>query len=639
VKVVVAEKPSVAATIAQVLGARKREDGYFEGNGYQVSWAIGHLVELADPEEHNPAWKRWRLEDLPLIPEKWEYELREDVATQFKVLKKLLCSRKTIEVICATDAGREGEHIFRLIRQQTGSTAPVKRLWISALTEEAIQKGFQNLRPSQEFDGLAAAAEGRDKADWMVGFTLTRLYTVLQREGRSKASPSPGGRAAKGEALDIWSVGRVQTPTLALVVARDLTRKRFAKTPYRQVRATFGSEAAFARGLYHREITNPESGLLELSAELPSPATGGFIGPTDDATAVAARVQAARVGQLRALQRKPQKESPPLLYDLGALQQEANRLWGWPASQTLSIAQRLYQDHKVLSYPRTASKHLDKDTAATVPAIFKAVSGPWRALLPPTAGSAELGKRYIDDSKVGDHHALIPTGRVAGGALSTDERSLYELVVRRFLQMWAPPCLTDHLRGEVVVRSGHLEELFVLHAKEVVDPGWTTLELKAAGEKTEDDDSRVFPSDWREGATVALQRVEVLDKTKSPPPPFKEGTLLKAMETAGKRIEDPAVEAMMRDRGLGTPATRAAIIDTLLTRGYLERDGDVLHATEKGIALVARVHPEVRTPEITGRWEQRLERIARNEDRLEDFLADVAGYLTKVVELERARVA
>jgi DNA topoisomerase-3 len=639
VKVVVAEKPSVASTIAQVLGARTRQDGYFEGNGYQVSWAVGHLMEIAPPEVLNADWKTWRLDNLPLVPVQWQYELRDGVSDQFKVLKKLMCSRKTTEVICATDAGREGEHIFRLILQRTGATAPVKRLWISALTEEAIQKGFQNLRPSREFDGLAAAAEGRDKADWMVGLTLTRLYTVLERSRAAKPSGSPTGRAKAGGPAESWSVGRVQTPTLALVVARDLARQKFARTPYRQVRASFGSEAAFARGLYHREVPNVESGELELSPDLPSPPPGAFVSPFDDAKAVEARVGAAGAGQIRAIQRKRQKEHPPLLYDLGALQQDANRLWGWQAAHTLTVAQRLYQEHKVLSYPRTASRHLDEDTAATVSAIFKAVSGPWRAQLPAGAGGADLGKRSVDNTKVGDHHALIPTGRVAGPGLSADERCLYDLVVRRFLQMWAQPCVTDHIRSEVVVRSGHMEDLFVLHAKEVVEAGWTTLELRAAPEKNDEDELGGFPLDWREGSTVQVREVEVLDKTKSPPPAFTEATLLKAMETAGKRIEDPALEALMRDRGLGTPATRAAIIETLVSRGYLTRDGRAVLATEKGIGLIARVHPEVRTPEITGRWEQRLERIARGEERLEAFLADVADYLETVVELERNRAA
>jgi len=626
-KVVVAEKPSVGASIAQVLGARARHDGYFEGGGYQVTWAVGHLVETASPETINASWKTWTLEQLPLIPTEWPLEARKDVADQFKVVKKLLRARGTQSVICATDAGREGEHIFRLIYRLAGCSAPVQRLWISALTEDAIRKGFENLRPGSDFDGLAAAAEGRDKADWMVGLTLTRLYTLLER-GRSP-------EAARG-AAGVWSVGRVQTPTLALVVARDLTRKQFARTPYRQVRAQFRLGAAEVGSLYHREIKNPDTGEVELSAELPSPAVAKFMVPTDDADAVVARVRAAGVGRVRVVNRKTQKTPPPLLYDLSALQQEANALWGWQATQTLSVAQRLYQEHKVLSYPRTGSRHLDTDTAASVPQIFQAVVGGHRAVLPAHAGSADLPKRFVDNDKVGDHHALIPTGRAPGGSLNADDRALYDLVVRRFLQMWATACVEELVRAEVIVPSGHFEDLFVVRGIEVLEPGWTALELKRKNEDAEEA-AQGLPPGLGEGAELRVAAVEALNKSKSPPPAYTEATLLKAMETAGKRIEDPELAAAMRGMGLGTPATRASILDSLVGRGYLERDGRSLQATPKGIGMIARVHPEVRTPEITGRWEQRLERIASGQETLDGFLADVASYVTDVVAKERGR--
>lgn len=630
-KVVLAEKPSVGSSIAQVLGARERHDGYFQGNGYQVTWAVGHLVETASPEAMNSSWKAWTLEQLPLIPTQWPLETRKDVADQFKVVKKLLCARATTEVVCATDAGREGEHIFRLIYRLAGCRAPVRRLWISALTEDAIRKGFANLRPGSDFDGLAAAAEGRDKADWMVGLTLTRLYTLLER------ARAPQAARESATAANVWSVGRVQTPTLALVVARDLTRKQFARTPYRQVRARFGVAAAEVCGLYHREVKNSETGEVELSAELPSPATTRFLVPTEDADAVVERVRLAGAGRVRALQRKTQKTPPPLLYDLSALQQEANALWGWQATQTLSIAQRLYQEHKVLSYPRTGSRHLDTDTAASVPQIFQAVVGGYRTLLPAQAGSADLPKRFVDDQKVGDHHALIPTGRAPSASLNSDERALYDLVVRRFLQMWGSTCVEELVRVEVVVRGGHIEDLFVVRGTEVVQPGWSALELKRKPD--EDDDAlQGLPAGLREGVDMQLAAVEALNKSKSPPPAYTEASLLKAMETAGKRIEDPELAAAMRGLGLGTPATRAAILDSLVSRGYVERDGRALRATNKGIGMISRVHPEVRTPEITGRWEQRLERIARGQETLDAFLADVAAYVTDVVAKERARV-
>lgn len=635
--VVVAEKPSVASSIAQVLQARDRKEGYFEGNGYQVSWAVGHLVEIAPPEVLNPAWKSWTLEQLPLVPREWTFEPRKDVAAQFKTLKKLMCARKVKGVVCATDAGREGEHIFRLIYRLAGCDAPVRRLWISSLTEDAIRKGFDNLRPGADFDGLAAAAEGRDKADWIVGLTLTRLYTLVER-GRVPKNASVAGHSCKGAAGgEVWSVGRVQTPTLALVVARDLARKQFARTPYRLVRATFSVQDAEASGLYHREVRNPETGELELSAELPSSQSAKVITPLDDADAIVSRAGEAGFGVVRAVRRKTEKEAPPLLYDLSALQQDANRLWGWKASHTLTVAQRLYQELKVLSYPRTASRHLDEDTAKTVPQIFRAVAGPYADKLPPTAGSAVSGRRFVDNGKVGDHHALIPTSRAPTAQMTAEDRDLYDLVVRRFLQMWCDSLVTEQVRAEVITRSGHFEDLFVLKATNVVIPGWTVLEVRARERTGEEDERQSLPPAFGEGVRVAVRKIEALARTKNPPPAYTEATLLKAMETAGKRVEDPALETIMRERGLGTPATRAAILEGLVARGYLERDARSLRATEKGIGLIARVHRDVRTPEITGRWEQRLELVAKGEESLVSFLKDVEKYVTEVVNLERDR--
>lgn len=624
-KIVIAEKPSVGASIAQVLGARTRKDGYFEGAGYQVSWAVGHLVETAQPEVINPSWKRWSLDDLPLIPTEWPLSLRKEAQDQFKVLKKLLRAKASREVICATDAGREGEHIFRLIYRLTECKLPFSRLWISSLTDESIKRGFANLRPGSEFDGLADAAEGRDKADWMVGLTLTRLYTLLADSGATaNAKSSTGGKS------EVWSVGRVQTPTLALVVARDLQRKKFARTPYRQVRASFGD----VRALFHRKVANPETGEQELSAELPSPLNTKFLLPTDDAAAIAERVRSTGVARVGEMQRKPKKEPSPLLHDLSALQQEANTLWGWPAAKTLEVAQRLYQEHKVLSYPRTGSRYLDEDTASSLPEIFRAVSAPFRELLPPEAGTAKLGKRFVDGAKVGDHHALIPTGRTSARPLPGDDAALYELVLRRFCQMWAPIAESESVRAEVVVQTGHVEDLFIVRATRMVAPGWKALEPKvAACGKTSDDDDEAqgLPDSFQSGATMAVSNVEVLDKTKNPPPAYTEASLLKAMETAGKRIEDPELAAAMKEMGLGTPATRAGVIDSLVDRGYVEREGKSLLATAKGTGLIARVHPCVRTPQITGEWERRLEQIAQGRESLQAFLADVAEYLREVV--------
>ena len=635
-KLVIAEKPSVGMSIAQVLGARSRANGYVEGNGYVVSWAVGHLVQLAPPEAMNASWKGWSLDHLPLLPFDWVYEVCEGTKDQFKVLKGLLRAKGLEEVVCATDAGREGEHIFRLIYQQAGCKAPMRRLWISSLTEEAIQRGFQNLRPGRDFDGLARAAEGRDKADWLVGMTLTRLYTLLERK-RAPVPSASVGKGSKGAAgsNNVWSVGRVQTPTLTLIVERDLRRLKFARTPYRVVRAAFGSKDSGVQGVFHRGVKN-DSGEVELSSELPSPQVTKLILPTEDAAAIVERVRAAGMGRIGTVDSKTHKEPPPLLYDLTALQQRANELWGWQASHTLAVAQKLYQEHKVLSYPRTASRYLDEETAASVPAIFEAVVGGCRGLMPAGAGSASLAKRFVDSSKVGDHHALIPTGRAVPGSLAGDDRALYELVVRRFLQMWCASLVVEKVRAEVIVLVGHFEDLFVVRGSLTKDLGWKALEPQAPQNGEAEEDEQALPPWFRTGAEVPVLEVSALDKTKSPPPAYTEASLLKAMETAGKKVDDPELAAALKERGLGTPATRAAIIEGLVKHQYIERDGKALRATKKGIELVARVDPEVRTPEITGRWEQRLERISRGEETLEGFLSDVARYLTSVVERANA---
>src|SRR5450432_1432113 len=400
---VVAEKPSVGRDLANALGATRRGDGTLSGNGYVVTWAIGHLVGLAEPEGIRPEWKRWRREDLPMLPKRWPLAVFEATRPQFEVVRRVLNAPDVESVICATDAGREGELIFRLIYEAAGCLRPVSRLWISSLTESAMREGLRRLRPARDYDALANAALGRSRADWLVGMNLSRAY---------------------GLALDApLSVGRVQTPTLAMLVERELAIRDFVPEDYLEVLATFSGEAGQS---YRGTWFNP--GKKEHPQRLPPSG--------EEAKAVVARALAgqARIGSVIS---QTKKLPPPLLYDLTELQRHMNRLYGLSAQRTLDAAQALYEKHKLLSYPRTDSRHLSSEVASTLPAIVTAISGPYAALLAPGTGERALPRRFVDDSKVRDHHAIIPTPIAANGLpLGSDEQKVYALVCRRLLQAW-----------------------------------------------------------------------------------------------------------------------------------------------------------------------------------------------------------
>ena len=400
---VVAEKPSVGRDLAHALGATRRGEGTLSGNGYVVTWAIGHLVGLAEPEGIRPEWKRWRREDLPMLPERWPLTVFEATRPQFEIVRRVLNAPDVESVICATDAGREGELIFRLIYEAAGCRRPVSRLWISSLTESAIREGLRRLRPAREYDDLASAALGRSRADWLVGMNLSRAY---------------------GLALDApLSVGRVQTPTLAMLVERELAIRDFVPEDYLEVVATFSPEAEQRyRGTWFRPGTAKHPQRLPPSGE--------------EAKAVVARALAGQAC-ITSVNSQTKRLPPPLLYDLTELQRHMNRLYGLSAQRTLEVAQALYEKHKLLSYPRTDSRHLSSEIAGTLPAVVKAISAPYAALLAEGTGERALPRRFVDDAKVTDHHAIIPTATSAAGcALSGDEQKVYALVCRRLLQAW-----------------------------------------------------------------------------------------------------------------------------------------------------------------------------------------------------------
>jgi len=604
---ILAEKPSVARDIARVVGAVREGEGCLVGNGYIVTWAVGHLVRLAQPHEIRPEWRTWRADLLPMLPQQWPLIVAEETREQFEVVRKILLSPEVSSVICATDAGREGELIFRQIYEAAACRKPVRRLWISSLTPEAIRKGLESMKPASSYDSLADAARGRSRADWLVGLNLSRAYTL-----------------ALGDEI---SVGRVQTPTLAMVVARELEIRAFVPEPYIEVVATFSPGepgGGVYRGVWFRQGVEPIQMAMRLDAE------------GKEAAEIVAR---ARTGEARilSLRREIQRMPPPLLYDLTELQRHANRLFGFSAQKTLDLAQTLYERHKLISYPRTDSRHLSLDVARTLPRIVAAVRAPYESLLAPETGEKPLSRRFVDDAKVTDHHAIIPTPTPPGNAkLNSDERRLYDLICRRLLSAWHEDHIWAVTTVTTAVHNPGVADLYHSMGSAVLQPGWKILDVapttRKKGANEDQMDTPSLPSSLEEGQRQDVLDAKVVKKKTSPPKRFTEATLLTAMETAGKTLDDKALSEAMRDCGLGTPATRAAIIETLLKRQFIRREGKGLVATEKGIRLIEAVHPEVKSPAMTGQWEARLDRIHRRGEPLQPFLQAIEDYVREVVQ-------
>ena len=638
---VLAEKPSVARDIARVLGAKRRMDGCLYNSEWVVTWAFGHLVGLAEPQEMNPRWKSWRVGDLPMLPESWPLAVRDRGKEQFELVRRILKSPKVERVVCATDAGREGELIFRYIYEATGCKKPVERLWISSLTPAAIRRGLDSLRPGRDFEPLADAARGRSQADWLVGMNLSRACTLAW------------GR----EHDETLSVGRVQTPTLAMVVERELAIRDFVPEAYFEVKVRFdvsgqsGGPGSYF-GTWFRQAP-------------PNRDTKRLAGDGEEAREIVARVE-GRPAQVESLRSDDKRMPPPLLYDLTELQRHANRLWGWSAKKTLGVAQTLYEQKKLLSYPRTDSRHLSKDVAGTLPEIVDGIRAPYEDHLAPETGTASLGRRHVDDAKVSDHHAIVPTGvNPATVKLTKDEQELFDLVCRRLLMAWHD----DHRWAVTNVVTVVERDTFHSQGKLVTQDGWKVLDLgydpddprapgtkkKTAGkskkkrkagseddsedaseEESDESESQDLPKGLSEGDERVVGEAEALEKSTRPPKRYTEATLLTAMETAGKALDDDELSAAMKDSGLGTPATRAQIIETLLERGYVERGnakgkGKSFHATDRGIRLIERVHPQVKSPEMTGRWEAELRKIQRGEGRLDGFMDGIETYVSDVI--------
>jgi DNA topoisomerase-3 len=613
---ILAEKPSVARDIARVLGATSKGDGYLHGNGYVVAWAIGHLVALAQPHEMNPEWRHWRRDLLPMLPKHWPLVVYQKTKDQFEVVQKILRSPRISRLVCATDAGREGELIFRYIYEAAQCEKPVSRLWISSLTPDAIRKGFEQLRPGSDYDPLADAARGRSRADWLVGMNLSRAYSL-----------------ACSEEL---SVGRVQTPTLAMVVERELATRSFVPEDYLEVVASFrptsGTKESTYQGRWFR--TRPEAGADKESLQkaIRLPIDG------EEANRI---VERARTGKasIESIESETQRIPPPPFYDLTELQRHANRLFGFSAQKTLDLAQALYERHKLISYPRTDSRHLSLDVAATLPLIVQTIEAAYREHLAAGTGEHPLGRRFVDDSKVTDHHAIIPTAISPEKAtLTMDERKIYDLVCRRLLSAWHDDHIWSVTTVITEIANGDISDRYHTSGMAVQQVGWKVLEIsverkpkkaKEGGEEQRAEE--VLPPDLAKGQPQDVIEIKAVKKNTRPPKRFTEGTLLTAMETAGRTLEERELSEAMKETGLGTPATRAAIIEVLLKRGYIIRSGRSLEATDKGIRLIEIVHAEVKSPAMTGQWEAYLKRIQRGTAALEPFLRGIEDYVREVV--------
>ena len=578
--VILTEKPSVAREIAAFVGARTRHDGYLEGGGYQVTWAYGHLVELKEPHDYDPALKRWSLESLPFIPVRFELKLRKDARSrqQFNVIKRLFQSAERF--ICATDAGREGELIFRYILAMTGcKKKPLSRLWLSSLTPAAIREAFGRLRPCSDYDRLYDAARCRSEADWIVGLNATRNYTV--RYGTQGL---------------LWSVGRVQTPVLAMIVERDDEIRTFKSEPFWELMTRY-------RGVIFKYLPGRFSRETEAQSQLENVQGHPFT--------------------ITKIERKEERSQPPQLYDLTELQRDMNRLFGFSADATLKAAQALYEA-KLITYPRTDSRYLTGDMKAQIPGILRKLK-PYRPQEIDRLNLEALpfSGRIINDHKVTDHHAIIPSGNLPENLPLTQQR-VFEAVLMRLIAAFYPLCLK-----EVTSVDGTANGiLFRARGVRVVQPGWTELDRPRNEEPAED--KQALPA-FRVGESGPHGPLIKQGET-SPPHHFTENTLLGAMETAGKLVDDDQLKEALKAKGLGTPATRAAIIETLLKRRYIRRDKKKLFATDLGRYLVAIVHDvDLKSPELTGQWEAKLRDIETGGLESEQFMNEITQYTTRII--------
>ena len=587
---VVAEKPSVARDIARVLGAKTGGEGCLRGNGYVVTWAIGHLVSLQEPEELDERYKRWRREDLPILPQQMALKVLPKTRKQFAIVKKLMNGRETDRVICATDSGREGELIFRYIYQMAGCQKPFQRLWISSMTDEAIRSGFASLRPGSEYDSLYQSARCRSEADWLVGMNASRAFTLRYDV--------------------LLSVGRVQTPTLNLLVKRRREIDSFQPEPYFLVLAGFQDY----QGTW---FDGQQPGFVKK------------IKTQEQAQAIADKVRGQKACVLSVTQEE-KREAPPQLYDLTTLQREASNLLGFTADKTLKTAQSLYEKRKLITYPRTDSRYLSHDMGPSVKKAWASLPPPLNELAAPLLEKpVPMTRRIFDDAKLTDHHAIIPTGKKTNlDALTSEEAKLFDLIARRVVAAFYPPYVYNAIR--VVTESEG--ERFLSNGVAVLQEGFKAVyrDHQPKRKDKKEEEAQLPPLRKGEERTVAKTQVKS-DQTK-PPKEHTDASLLSEMEHAGRQFEDEELREQMRGCSLGTPATRAAIIERLIAVGYARRKGRQILATPKGVRLIEAVPPDIASPETTGKWELALEKIARgtgDESRFLDGIRRLAAFLVE----------
>ncbi len=615
-RLIVSEKPSVARDIASVLKVKGQAKGWIGQGNLRVTWCVGHLVELEEPATYDQRWKSWRIEHLPMLPEAFQLRPRSGARDQWKIVRGLLRHPDLSEVINACDAGREGELIFAFVYQLAGCRAPVRRLWISSMTRQAIQQGFASLRPGADMRRLEDAARCRAEADWLVGLNATRAMTLRLRDG---------GRSA------LLSLGRVQTPTLALLDQREAAIESFVPEPFWQLKVTF-TRGAVSEAERADPANQWEATWTEL---LPDRSRRDRLSDKKDAEAIQARID-GRDGTVTKVERKKKRERPPLLYDLTSLQQEANRRFRFSAQRTLDLAQSLYETHKVITYPRTDSRHLGSDQVPGIPGLLKSLQ------FPPYDAAAhdilarwplKLGKRVVDDAEVSDHHAIIPTGVDPRDLpLSRDEKRVFDLIARRFLAVMMP----DAVFATALVETTIDKDLFVARGRTLLEPGWQAIDPPASARKGKAKGAKgaaeaTLPP-VEKGETAPQVANKLHEGVTKPPPRYTEATLLGAMERAGEELDEAELKRAMKRSGLGTPATRASMIETLLSRGYVERDKNALLPTPFGRALLAALPVEaLRSPRMTGQWEARLSAMAEGEEQREDFMRDVRSFTGDLV--------
>ena len=590
-KLIITEKPSVARDIARVLKVNGKKEGIIEGNGMIITWALGHLIEFTQPDEYGPEYERWEMGHLPIIPETFKTKPIERSKQQYDIVKAQLERTDIKEVICATDAGREGELIFRLVYEAANCTAPIKRLWISSQTDSAIKAGFDTLKDGKSYDPLYDSARSRAEADWIVGINATRAYSIKFSRGRG-----------------VMSVGRVQTPVLKLIVDRYREHINFDSKPFYEIFLDL----------------NHKNG--EFQVKWFGTKTDRFTDQSE-AKKIEDKLKNESQAVIQSLTQKKVLEKQPLLYDLTELQKDANKQFKYSADHTLKVMQELYERYKILSYPRTSSRYLSSDIAPKCPELLNKVSGLTEfsdAINTIKEQNYSIAKRMIDDKKVTDHHAIIPTDKTPNiGELPTDHKNIYLMVIRRFLSAFLPECEKSHT--EIIASAA--DEVFKATGTMIIVPGWRQL-----AQQSEDKKDVLLPT-VTQGDPAEIKKVTLKKGQTKAPALYTEATILAAMETAGKKIDDDELRQAMKDCGLGTPATRAQILEKLIGVKYIEREKNKLMPTPKGEYLIDCILSEALvSPELTGNWEKELNNMAQSKGKRGEYMEKIKTFTKEVIQ-------